>query len=162
MASKTRRTRPPNMALVRLVEASGASHNALAHRVNELARREGVSTDYTHTSVANWCRRGMVPKWPIPKLIAYALSERLGRRVNPADIGMLDPQAAQADLGLDFPRGTADAVTAATSFWSCVNRRHFLGSSFAVTAFSTPVTRWLTTPSRQPRRTPWRCPCRTW
>jgi tetratricopeptide (TPR) repeat protein len=133
--------------LIRLIEASGASHNALASRVNELARTEGVTTDYTHTSVANRCRRGMVPKKPIPKLLALALSERLGRRVELADIGMPDLETADADLGLDFPRQSADAVRAATSFWSSVNRRDFLGSSFAITAYSTPVTRWLITPA---------------
>ncbi|WP_280670510.1 MULTISPECIES: sporulation protein [unclassified Kitasatospora] len=36
----------------------------------------------------------------------------------------------------------------ATSFWSSVDRRDFLtGSSFAVAAFATPVTRWLGTPA---------------
>ena len=78
------------MALIRLIEASGASHNALAHRVNELARTVGLETDYTHTSVANWCRRGMTPRWPVPKLLAQALGERLRRRVGLAEIEMAD------------------------------------------------------------------------
>jgi tetratricopeptide (TPR) repeat protein len=150
VVSTTRRTRPPNTALIRLIEASGASHNALAHRVNELAQVEGISTDYTHTSLANWCRRGMVPKRPVPKLLAHALSERLGRRVGLAELGMPDLETADAEVGLDFPREPADAVRAATSFWSFVNRRDFLGSSFAITAYSTPVTRWLITPADAP------------
>ena len=147
MASTARRTRPPNTALIRLIEASGASHNALAHRVNELARTAGLETDYTHTSVANWCRRGMTPRWPVPKLLAQALTERLGRRVGLAEIDMDEAKAADADLGLDFPKDQIDAVRAATSFWSSVNRRDFLGSTFAISAYSTPVTRWLTTPA---------------
>ncbi|GAA4914145.1 sporulation protein [Streptomyces coeruleoprunus] len=148
MASTSRRTRPPNVDLARLIEASGASHKSLALRVNQLAKAAGLETDYSHTSVANWCRRGMTPKWPAPKVIAQALAERLGRPVSLAEIGMGDAETPDATMGLDFPRDPADAVRAATSFWSSVNRRDFLtGSGFAVSAFTTPVTRWLVTPA---------------
>ncbi|MER5970549.1 sporulation protein [Streptomyces sp. NPDC002055] len=148
MASTVRRTRPPNADLARLIKASGASHKALALRINQLARATGLETDYSHTSIANWSRRGMTPKWPVPKLIAQALAERLGRPVGPAEIGMGDAETPDATMGLDFPRDPADAVRAATSFWSSVNRRDFLaGSGFAVSAFSTPVTRWLVAPA---------------
>ncbi|WP_059009367.1 hypothetical protein [Streptomyces specialis] len=148
MASTARRTRPPNMDLARLIEASGASHKALAHRVNQLARTAGTRTDYSHTSVANWCRRGMTPKWPVPKLLAQAIGERLGRPVELAEIGMDEAGTPVAEVGLDFPREPSDAVRVATSFWSAVNRRDFLtGSGFAASAFTTPVTRWLVTPA---------------
>lgn len=147
MAANTRRTRPPNTALIRLIEASGASHNALAHRVNELARTAGFETDYTHTSVANWCRRGMTPRWPVPKLLARALGERLARRVTLAEIDMADGRVIDPDLGFGFPRDQANAIRAATSFWSSVNRRDFLGSTFAISAYSVPVTRWLISPA---------------
>ncbi|MFI9076045.1 sporulation protein [Streptomyces sioyaensis] len=148
MAPTVRRTRPPNTDLARLIEASGASHKSLALRINQLAQAAGLKTDYSHTSVANWCRRGMTPKWPVPNAIAQALAERLGRPVSLAEIGMGDAQTPDANMGLDFPRDPADAVRAATSFWSSVNRRDFLtGSGFAVSAFTTPVTRWLVTPA---------------
>ncbi|MGY4907259.1 sporulation protein [Streptomyces sp. 900116325] len=148
MASTKRRTRPPNTDLTRLIEASGASHKALAVRVNQLAHLAGTESDYSHTSVANWCRRGMTPKWPVPKLLAQAISERLGRPVNLSEIGMGEAETTDASVGLDFPRDPADAVRVATSFWSTVNRRDFLaGSGFAASAFTTPVTRWLVTPA---------------
>ncbi|WP_308095194.1 sporulation protein [Streptomyces californicus] len=147
MASTRRRERPPNAALNRLVEACGASHKSLALRVNQMAKQAGLTTDYSHTSVANWCRRGMVPKWPVPTFLAQAISERLGRPVTLGEIGMGEAETPDADVGLDFPRDRADAVRVATSFWSFVNRRDFLtGSGFAVSAFTTPVTRWLVTP----------------
>ena len=63
-----------------------------------------MTTNYTHTSVANWCRRGMVPDWPVPKLLAQAIGERLGRPVQLAEIGMADAETPDADVGLDFPR----------------------------------------------------------
>ncbi|MER7044705.1 sporulation protein [Streptomyces jumonjinensis] len=148
MASTSRRKRPPNAALARLIEACGASHKSLALRVNQLAQQAGVETDYSHTSIANWCRRGMIPKWPVPTFLVQAIGERLGRPLTLADIGMGDAQTPDADVGLDFPRDRGDAVRVATSFWSFVNRRDFLtGSGFAASAFTTPVTRWLVTPA---------------
>ncbi|WP_330288710.1 sporulation protein [Streptomyces sp. NBC_00576] len=148
MASTVRRPRPPNTDLARLIEACGASHKSLALRVNQLAHGSGMETDYSHTSVANWCRRGMTPKWPVPKLLAQAISERLGRPVDLGDIGMGEAETIDASVGLDFPRDPADAVRVATMFWSSVNRRDFLaGSGFAASAFTTPVTRWLVTPA---------------
>ncbi|HEY8986630.1 MAG TPA: sporulation protein [Streptomyces sp.] len=148
MASTARRTRPPNTDLTRLIEASGASHKSLALRVNQLAPKAGLTTSYDHTSVVNWCRRGMTPKWPVPTLLAQALSERLGRPVSLSEIGMAEAQTSDASIGLDFPRDPADAVSTATTFWSTVNRRDFMTSSgFAASAFTTPVTRWLVTPA---------------
>ncbi|MFG3227609.1 sporulation protein [Kitasatospora sp. NPDC048194] len=149
MASTTRRAKPPNDALARMIEkCDGASHKSLALRVNQLAHEAGLTTTYTHTSVANWCRRGMVPDWPVPKLLAQAIGERLGRPVQLAEIGMADAETPDAAVGLDFPRDPADAVRVATSFWSTVNRRDFLtGTGFAVSAFTTPFTRWLVTPA---------------
>ncbi|MER5890603.1 sporulation protein [Streptomyces sp. NPDC001941] len=148
MASTNRRKRPPNANLEGLIETSGASHKSLALRVNQLAQQTGLATDYSHTSVANWTRRGMIPKWPVPALLARAIGERLGRPVSLPEIGMGEAQTPDADVGLDFPRDRGDAVEVATSFWSFVNRRDFLtGSGFAVSAFTTPVTRWLVTPA---------------
>ncbi|KUF15504.1 hypothetical protein [Streptomyces silvensis] len=148
MASTSRRKRPPNADLARLIENCGASHKSLALRINRLAGLAGVETDYSHTSVANWCRRGMIPRWPVPVLLAQALGERIGRPVPLSEIGMGDARTPAADTGLGFPRDRADAVREATSFWSFVNRRDFLtGSGFAVSAFSTPVTRWLVAPA---------------
>lgn len=93
----------------------------------------------------------MVPRWPVPELLAQAIGERLGRPVGLAEIGMGEAAGTpDADAGLDFPRDPADAVRVATSFWSTVNRRDFLTtgvSGFAVSAFATPVTRWLVTPA---------------
>lgn len=148
MAPHSRRAKPPNTDLSRLIDISGASHKALAHRVNQLAGQAGLESDYSHTSVANWCRRGMMPKWPVPQLIAQAISERLGRPVSCAEIGMHDSKTADLNVGLDFARDPTEAVRIATSFWSSVNRRDFLtGSSFAISAYSTPVTRWLVNPT---------------
>ncbi|MFE7120466.1 sporulation protein [Streptomyces sp. NPDC057654] len=151
MASTSRRERPPNADLARLIEVCGASHKSLALRVNQLAQQAGIETGYSHTSVGNWCKRGMVPKWPIPTLLAQAIAERLGGPVTLSQIGMDDARTPETDIGLAFPRDRDDAVQEATTFWSFVNRRDFLtGSGFAASAFTTPVTRWLVTPADEP------------
>ncbi|MFE3452809.1 sporulation protein [Nonomuraea sp. NPDC059194] len=140
------RERIPNLALDQVIAASGASHKALAHRINELALQWGHETHYTHTSVANWLR-GMTPQWPVPMLIATALQERLGRRVTMADIGMTHAEPIETTLGLDFPRDLPSAVVGTTQFWSHMHRRTFMDAVFAATALATPVVRWLTQPA---------------
>ncbi|MGC4946344.1 sporulation protein [Streptomyces sp. DT224] len=144
--------RQGNALLERVVAESGASHKRLAHRVNELASFEGQAVRYTHTSVANWCRRGMIPKWPTPRLLCRCLSELLGRPVTLADIGMQSAERDAGRLGLEFARSQGDAVTEASAYWSAVNRRQFLTSqTFAISAFATPFTRWLIDPTEPTR-----------
>ncbi len=70
--------------------------------------------------------------------------------MNEIFVARKEAETPDANVGLDFPRDPADAVGVATSFWSSVNRRGFLttgASGFAVSAFTTPVTRWLVTPA---------------
>ncbi|MER5942509.1 sporulation protein [Streptomyces sp. NPDC001928] len=133
-----------------LLELSGMSHKALAKRVNELAGQRGLSRSYTHTSVANWCHRGMVPRHPAPQLIAEALTERLARRVTVVETGLVtvaDARPTPGD-GFGFPRTKTAALTAAADYWSHVNRRDFITNApFTVGAFSTPFLRWLTQPA---------------
>lgn len=120
-------TRRGNEPLERLISESVLSHKRLAHRVNELSHRDGMASQYTHTSVANWCRRGMVPKWPTPQYICLALSEALGRPLTVRDIGMQDADAPEMRrAGLEFARSQGDALDGAAHYWSAVNRRQFL------------------------------------
>lgn len=145
MAESTQPTRTTNTRLNALIMASGASRKSLALRINELAAADGKHTAYTHTSVANWTRRGMMPDREIRPLIAIALAERLGRPVTLAEIGMQVNDRDPATAGLDFPRTLPNAILAATDYWSLVDRRDFLtAASLAMTGWATPVRRWLT------------------
>ncbi|WP_405525153.1 hypothetical protein [Streptomyces canus] len=114
-------------------------------RINLLAERSGIAFSYTHTSVANWTRRGMVPRPPVPAFIAQALAERLGRPLDPAEIGMPEIRENPEAVGLD--RDAHEAVHSATRFWSTMRRRIFVTAPFAIGAYSTPVTRWLAVPA---------------
>ena len=139
--------REPNHELDHLMQACGASRKWLAFRVNQLGQQQGLALQYTYTSVSNWVTRGMVPRHPVPALIAVALSERAARQVSVAEIAMGSIPVPAAEMGLSFSRDPADALRVASTFWSNVNRRQLLGQTFAIAAFTTPVTRWLVTPA---------------
>ncbi|MFJ8435891.1 sporulation protein [Kitasatospora sp. NPDC094019] len=79
--------------------------------MSQLAHEAGLTTAHTHTSVANRCRRGMVPDWPVPKLLGWAIGERLGRTVQLAEIGMADAQmngSFSDDVGRELFSVTAE------------------------------------------------------
>lgn len=137
----------PNTALRECVSLSGASHKALAHRVNQLAVQAGHRTSYTHTSVSNWISRGMVPRAPGPELLAQALSERLGRPVSLHEIGLGNTRRIGQHVGLEFPRPLPAAIGAATAFWSTMDRRAFLTTTFTAASFGAPTVRWMSQPS---------------
>ncbi|MFD4319014.1 sporulation protein [Streptomyces sp. NPDC058548] len=60
---------------------------------------------------------------------------------------MFERHGGEGDMGLDFPRDPSDAIRVAATYWRTVDRRKFLRNGFAVSAFTTPVTRWLTQPA---------------
>lgn len=138
----------PNTRLDALITASGASRKSLALRINELAATDGKHTAYTHTSLANWTRRGMMPEREIRPLIALALAERLGRPVTLGEIGMPVDDRGSATAGLAFPRALSKAIFAVTHYWSLVDRRGFLtDANLTMAGWTIPVRRWLTTPT---------------
>ena len=92
----------------------------------------------------------MTPHWPTPQAIAAALSDRLGRPVSVAEIGMPQPATTSPEIGLDFPRELPHAIDVAAAWWILgdqVNRRAFGRVAFAAAAFTTPSTRRLIQPA---------------
>lgn len=55
----------------------------------------------------------MTPKRPVPKLLAQAIGERLGRPVGLGEIGMDEAETIDAPAGLDFP-GTPPTPSASS------------------------------------------------
>ncbi|MGW1641490.1 sporulation protein [Streptomyces lavendulae] len=151
MTTTHRRNKPPNLDLKRVLDASGVSRHGLARLVNELSQQTGQGRRYTHTGVSNWIDRGMVPRPPVPDLIAAVLGERLGRHVSLDEIGMGRLREAGADMGLDFPRDPDDALRLSVKYWSSMHRRTLLtGGPLAIAAYQTPVNRWLANPTDTP------------
>ncbi|MFH9672883.1 sporulation protein [Streptomyces sp. NPDC017405] len=150
MADTDRHAGKPNEDLARLVEESGASRKWLAARVNQIGAAHGVALRYEHTSVSRWVNLGMLPRGRVPEFLAAALAERLGRPVSVEDIGMCTAPNSGRNMGFVFPRDPADAVRVAATYWRTVDRRNFLNGGFALSAYTTPVTRWLTRPAAEP------------
>ncbi|MFD7551438.1 sporulation protein [Streptomyces sp. NPDC059816] len=146
MSGTPRSRKRPNTPLARLLDTAAISRKALATRVNHLSALAGTPTAYTHSSVANWLG-GMSPRPPAPTLIAAVLTAHLGRPVHLDEIGMGAPNAARPDLGLEFPRDPDDALAYVTHYWSSVERRRLLAAPFAISAYTSPTVRWITTPA---------------
>lgn len=144
----TRGPRGPNEKLGALLALAQISNAGLARRVNDLGARRGLTLRYDKTSVARWVTKGMVPQGVAPHLIAAAIGGKLGRPVSLHEIGLADADPAP-EIGLAFPREVGEAVRSATDLWrlDLAGRRDFLAGSFAVTAYTTPASRWLINPA---------------
>jgi tetratricopeptide (TPR) repeat protein len=147
--------RGPNEKLGTLLSLAGISNAGLARRVNDLGAQRGLTYRYDKTSVARWVTKGMVPQGAVPHLIATAIGGKLGRSVPLEEIGLggSDPMP---EVGLAFPRDVQEAVHHATELWlldpdAAGGRKggwwDSLSGTFSVTAYATPVSRWLITPA---------------
>jgi tetratricopeptide (TPR) repeat protein len=139
-----------NALLRRALAEAGCSHSRLARSVVDLGAREyGLPLSYDHSSVICWLD-GQQPRSPGPELIAQVISERLGRPVSPAGLGMRASQEV-IDLGLDLPLTWPAGIAALTALWKAdMDRRQFLtGSSFAVSVYATAGVRLLTLPAME-------------
>jgi len=150
----TTSVRGPNEKLGTLLSLAGISNAGLARRVNDLGSQRGLTYRYDKTSVARWVTKGMVPQGAVPHLIATAIGGKLGRSVPLEEIGLggSDPMP---EIGLAFPREVQEAVHHATELWlldpdAAGTRKggwwDSLTGTFSVTAYATPVSRWLITP----------------
>lgn len=150
-ARMSREPRGPNEKLGTVLALAGISNAGLARRVNDLGAQRGLTLRYDKTSVARWVTKGMVPQGSAPHLIAAAISGKLGRPVPLHEIGLADTDPAP-EVGLAFPRDIGSAVRAAADLYrldSSPGRGIWqsLAGSFAVSAYATPISRWLISPA---------------
>lgn len=87
----------PNGALAAAIAEAKMSNKGLARRVRDLADQDGrpVSTD--HGAIGRYLN-GMQPKLQTGEYIARSISERLGRRVTPADLGFTNPDSVASPV----------------------------------------------------------------
>ncbi|GAA2798573.1 sporulation associated protein [Saccharopolyspora taberi] len=140
------RPKTPNQALATLLDAHGMSRKRLAFRVNQLAKAQGLSTAYKHSSVNRWLA-GEQPKDPIPQLVAAALSERIGRPVTAEEIGMTTSRGDAGRPGWLFPRDRADALDGMRAHWSEQPLEQPRTDTFTRGGYTHAVTRWLAVPT---------------
>jgi len=131
-----------------LIERAGLSRAGLARRVNEEMTRRGRPTSDNHLSVTRWVRRGAVPGGDTPYALAGILSERIGRPVTVAELGM--PEAGGrnlANVGMKWASDTVGAIDAVVELSECgADRRELATAAGAASATSEIVLRWLVAP----------------
>ncbi|GHJ49886.1 hypothetical protein Cs7R123_72280 [Catellatospora sp. TT07R-123] len=132
-----------NDKLGRLITEAGCSWAGLARRVNAFGAREGLALRYDYTAVHRWVRLGQVPKHPVPRLIAAALTEQLGHSVSPADLGMVDEESLAA-RALRYPSRANDSLaTVAELGQADVARRRVIQAPFVLSALALSSRDWL-------------------
>lgn len=125
-----------NERLAALLADAGWTPRALARELNTTFGQGTVSA----TAPYFWRDHGGVPHAPLPALVSYTLSDRLGRRVTVADIwghrALDSPQVQLASAGMDHPWSVTGTRVVAQDWLvgGLVDRRHFLAVSGATLA----------------------------
>ncbi|GHJ39292.1 hypothetical protein [Streptomyces sp. TS71-3] len=134
-----------NAALAASLKDAGCSYASLAHRVNELGRRQGSEPHYDKASVTRWLQ-GQQPRGNTPELIAAVLSERLGHSVSPADLGFLtEQQRPVVSRALVYGEDLGETLHTLAELGSTdISRRTLLGTvPFVAGALASPQRAWL-------------------
>lgn len=84
-------TRQTNHRLTEVMAEANVSNKGLARRVRDVAQRHGAHVGTTHVAIQRW-RDGSGIQARTAGFVAEALSEKLRRRITPAELGF--PQAA--------------------------------------------------------------------
>ncbi|GAA3898871.1 hypothetical protein GCM10023084_59170 [Streptomyces lacrimifluminis] len=96
----------------------GCSYASLAHRVNELGRRQDADTTHDKASVTRWLQ-GRQPRGGTPELIAPVRCERPARPLTPADLGFVpDRQRPAVGRALLYGEDVAGVLTSPQHEWS--------------------------------------------
>ncbi len=138
-----------NVELRIMLDEAELTNTALARLVVLAAAEEGRHVG-TNTTAVRRMLDGSQPHWPVPRLVAKALSRRLHREVDVKACGFADRSLVAEDVhdGLRCA-GTLDS-TARTivelSGRDMRRRKFLLGSSFHAAAFSQPALFALTVP----------------
>jgi tetratricopeptide (TPR) repeat protein len=94
--------REANRALAAVMARAKASNTGLAKRVVEIATADGKPSSTSHHAIGRYLD-GMQPKADTARYIARALSESLGQRVTPAELGFTAGQGAGGNVPLVLP-----------------------------------------------------------
>ncbi|MGI9002707.1 MAG: hypothetical protein ACR2GH_13735 [Pseudonocardia sp.] len=138
-----------NAELRIMLDEAELTNTALARLVVLAAAEEGIHVA-TNTTAIRRMLDGSQPHWPVPRLVAKALSRRLHREVDVKACGFADRSLVAEDVhdGLSCA-GTLDSTarTVVELSGRDMRRRKFLlGSSFHAAAFSQPALFALTVP----------------
>jgi tetratricopeptide (TPR) repeat protein len=102
-------SRQPNDRLRSLIKEARWTGQGLARAVNRAGAELGLELTYDRTSVAHWLS-GSRPPAAVARLVAEALTRRLGRAVTVADTGLGPPGLRAAAATLAGPYSAGDGV----------------------------------------------------
>lgn len=94
--------REPNRALAVAMAQANASNHGIAKRVRALAAADRQSSSTSHSAIGRYLA-GMQPQAQTARYIAMALSESIGRRVTPAELGFTVGQGSGGNTPLALP-----------------------------------------------------------
>ncbi|WP_059012340.1 hypothetical protein [Streptomyces specialis] len=102
-------TGEPNHRLASLMAEAAMSNKGLAKRVQAVARRHSASVGTTHVAVQRWLNGGGIqPRTAI--FLAEALSEKLRRRITPADLGFPAVPSPAPSAGAAYASSVPEAL----------------------------------------------------
>ncbi|MFC9678569.1 sporulation protein [Streptomyces sp. NPDC056948] len=103
-------SREPNAHLVAVMDEAQVSNKGLAKRMKDAAAQRGISLGTTHVSVQRW-RDGAGIQPQTAALMADVLSAKLGRRINPGDLGFFDHTQSAAPEPIGYPSTVPDVLS---------------------------------------------------
>jgi hypothetical protein len=139
----------PNDKLAHWFVASGWSKGELARQVNRRARLLGAHHVSTDTSRVRRWLDGEQPREPIPRILSDLFTERFGRVVTTAELGLSGERSPFEGSQVDLPWDGSRTVRALGEFSRSdlmLDRRGFLGVSVAFSTGSAlvdPMQSWL-------------------
>lgn len=149
MGGDGRNSTAGNSALRALLDEAEMSNGGLARALVTIGAREGRYLATSSTSVRRMLQ-GCQPHWPIPRLVAAVLSQRLRREVTATECGFAERGPAEDDRwsGLSCaPTLDGTVRTVIDLSGQDMRRRKFLlGSAFSAGAFAEPALLALTVP----------------
>ena len=132
-------SREPNTRLADLFALTAWSKGELARLVNRRGAAMGQQQLSTDTSrVRRWIEQGEIPRDPVPRVLAAVFTERLGRVVTTADLGLERHRPTRSATARSEepwePDRTAAVLTEFTGMDLMLNRRGLVGAGAALTA----------------------------
>lgn len=110
--------RTPNALLLAHLREAGWSDKGAARRINEERLRRGRPTGYGGANVRGWLR-GVLPEPLTRDVIAFLLSDAIGRHVTQTDIGF--PGSGDPRIGLIWHESLVTTIDDLTTLWHAVD-----------------------------------------
>ena len=143
---------PALVIVLRTLMTAEISNAGLAHAVISVGAREGKHLHTTATSVRRMLD-GAQLRWPVPRLVAAVLSQRLQHEVKITECGFVDREPTGKDPydGLTCSGTLEGTVRTIVELSGRVmhRRKLLLGSVFSVAAFAEPTMVALIVPPAQ-------------